>query len=204
MIRLQTNPSTIREPGDKLGTYHLADNPNLYEIQRSNNFEFIVTDIDGILRAGMQGDETYARINNAQEVLRMSVDSAFVPHFTQSTISVRRGNNELKFAGIPSFSSGQLTLNDYIGADTKAVLMAWQHLSYDVYTEKVGLVEDYKKDCYLVEYSPDYQMVRRWILHGCWISNLNEGDFSAQSNGTHQIQVTIEYDRAELDTSEEI
>lgn len=204
MIRLKTNPSTIREQGDKLGTYHLADNPNLYEIQRSNNFEFIVTDIDGILRAGMQGDETYARINNAQEVLRLSVDSAFVPHFTQNAISVRRGNNELKFAGIPTFGNGQLTLNDYIGADTKAVLMAWQHLSYDVYTEKVGLVQDYKKDCYLVEYSPDYQMVRRWILHGCWISGINENDFSAGSNDTHQVQVTIEYDRAELDTSEEI
>ena len=204
MIRLQTNPSTIREQGDKLGTYHLADNPNLYEIQRSNNFEFIVTDIDGILRAGMQGDETYARIMNAQEVLRMSVDSAFVPHFTQNTISVRRGNNELKFAGIPSFQSGSITLNDYIGADTKAVLMAWQHLSYDVYTEKVGLVEDYKKDCYLVEYSPDYQMVRRWILHGCWVSGISESEYNASSNDRHQLTVTIEYDRAELDVSEEI
>ena len=204
MIRLKTNPSTIREQGDKLGTYHLADNPNLYEIQRSNNFEFIVTDIDGIMRAGMQGDETYARINNAQEVLRLSVSSAFVPHFTQNAISVRRGNNEIKFDGTPTFGNGQITLNDYIGADTKAVLMAWQHLSYDVYTEKVGLVQDYKKDCYLVEYSPDYQMVRRWILHGCWISNIGEGDFASDNNQLHQINVTIEYDRAELDTSEEI
>lgn len=204
MIRLQTNPSTIREQGDKLGTYHLADNPNLYEIQRSNNFEFIVTDIDGIMRAGMQGDETYAYINNAQEVIRLSVQSAFVPHFTQNVIPVRRGNNELKFAGIPSFQSGTLTINDYIGADTKAVLMAWQHLSYDVYTEKVGLVQDYKKDCYLVEYSPDYQMVRRWIMHGCWISGISESEFNNEANDKHQLTVTIEYDRAEIDTSEEI
>lgn len=204
MIRLKTNPSTIREQGDKLGTYHLADNPNLYEIQRSNNYEFIVTDIDGILRAGMQGDETYARIMNAQEVLRISVQSASVPHFTQQPISVRRGNNELKFAGTPTFGSGTIVVNDYIGADTKAVIMAWQHLSYDVYTEKVGLVQDYKKDCYLVEYSPDYQMVRRWILHGCWISGINENDFNNNGNEAHQLTVTIEYDRAELDTSEEI
>ena len=40
------------------GAYVLADNPNLYEIQRTNNFEFIVTDIDNIARAGAGGTET--------------------------------------------------------------------------------------------------------------------------------------------------
>ena len=66
--------STINDsstPGTPIGTYHLANNTNIYEIQRTNNFEFIVTDIDGILRAGSDSS-TYA---NAQEVIRMSVVS---------------------------------------------------------------------------------------------------------------------------------
>ena len=37
---------------ENMGTYHLADNPQLYEPARSNNFEFIVMDIDELLRAG--------------------------------------------------------------------------------------------------------------------------------------------------------
>ncbi len=184
------------------GTYVLADNPNLYEIQRENNFEFVVTDIDNILRAGAIGDEANARIVNAQEVLRVSVVSAPIPHFSQNAIEIRRGNSVVKAAGVPTFNAGTLTVNDYIGADTKAVRMAWQNLSYNVKTEKVGLMSDYKKDAYLIEYTPDYQQVRKWRLHGCWISSLSESDYNQENNGKHSISATIEYDRAEIDMSE--
>lgn len=186
----------------KIGTYHLQDNPQLYEIQRSNNFEFVVTDIDGILRPGTIGTEQKARFENAQEIIRMSVDTCTIPHYSQNPIEVRRGNSSFKFAGVPQFTSGQVTCNDYIGADTKVILLAWQNLSYNVYTEKVGLVSEYKKDCYLIEYDPSYNKVRQWILHGCWIKGMSETDFNSSGNDKHKITVQIEYDRAELDTSE--
>lgn len=204
MIRLKTNPSIIHEQGDKIGTYHIADNPNLYEPQRSNNFEFVVTDINNILRAGMLGNEKNARIPNAQEVLRISCASATVPHFEQTVLTVRRGNSEIKFAGIPSFPAGQIVLNDWIGVGAKDALMAWQNQAYDVRTEKVGLVQDYKKDCILIDYSPDYQIVRKWNLRGCWINNLSETDRSSDGNEIVKITATIQYDKAELDTSEEL
>lgn len=207
MIRLNgvDKPSTIDQISQiSHGAYVLADNPNLYEISRTNNFEFIVTDLDNLLRAGAAGTENLAVIDNAQEVLRVSVSSSSVPHFTQEVITVRRGNSVQKFAGTPSFNEGSLVLNDYIGADTKAVLMAWQNLSYNVRTEKVGLVTDYKKDCYLVEYTPDYQEVRRWRLHGCWVSSLSEPEYNHDSNDKHTISATIQYDRAEIDMSDTI
>lgn len=194
--------STINDgstPGTPIGTYHLANNPNIYEIARTNNFEFIVTDIDGILKAG-SSNVSYA---NAQEVIRMSVISCPIPHFSQEAIQVKRGNTTLKYAGVPSFSAGTIKLNDYIGADTAGVLEAWQNLSYNVKTEKVGLASDYKKDCYLIEYSPDYQAVRKWILRGCWVSGLSESDMDNENNNKKEISATIEYDRAELDISGE-
>lgn len=104
----------------QIGSYHLADNPDMYEIQRDNNFEFIVTDINGIVRA----DDEESTIDNAQEVLRFSVVSAPVPFFTQGVIEIRRGNSVMKAAGAPTFDSGSLTVNDYIGADTKSALVA--------------------------------------------------------------------------------
>lgn len=202
MIRINGTDynSTINDsstPGTPIGTYHLANNPNIYEIQRTNNFEFIVSDIDGILRAGSES-ATYA---NAQEVIRMSVISCPIPHFKQGVIPVQRGNTTLKYAGVPTFDAGTLQLNDYIGADTAGVLEAWQNLSYNVKTEKVGLASDYKKDCYLIEYSPDYQPVRRWIMRGCWVSGLSETGMSNEQNNKKEITATIEYDRAELDVS---
>lgn len=207
MIRINgtDRPSTLTQSsGAPTGTHHLAANTNLYEIQRTNNFEFIVTDINGIAKAGMVGGETNGKIGNAQEIIRMSVVSSTIPHFSQNAIEVKRGNNTMKFAGVPTFESGTLKLNDYIGAATKEVLMAWQNLSYNVVTEKVGLASDYKKDCYLVEYTPDYQKVRQWKMHGCWISKLSEGEYNHEQNDKKQIDVTIEYDRAEIDTSEVI
>ena len=107
-------------PNTQIGTYHLADNPQLFEIQRQNNFEFIVTDIDDIQRAGTIGTESNAKIKNAQEMLRLSVTKAFVPHFKQETVQVKRGNTTLKYAGVPSFDAGSLDFNDFIGADVKS------------------------------------------------------------------------------------
>lgn len=184
------------------GTYVLADNPNLYEPQRSNNFDFVVTGLDNILRAGVNGDEEGAVLVNAQETLRIAVSSAFVPHYTQEVLSIQRGNDTIKYAGKIGFDAGQLVINDYIGADTKAVLMAWQNLSGNVKTEKVGHASDYKKDAYLIEYTPDYTTVRRWVLKGCWISGLSEGEYSHESNDLRKVNATIQYDKAYIDTNE--
>lgn len=193
-------------PNTQIGTYHLADNPQLFEIQRQNNFEFIVTDIDDIQRAGTIGTESNSKIKNAQEMLRLSVTKAFVPHFKQETVSVKRGNTTLKYAGVPSFDAGSLDFNDFIGADVKSILMAWQNMSYNVDTEKVGALDvtPYKKNCYLIEYTPDYRKVRTWRLYGCWISALSEGEYSSDSGDKHQISCTIEYDRAQIDLTESI
>ena len=199
-INLQNvdRPSTLHEAGDRLGTYYLTDNPKYYEIQRSNNFVFYVS---GLSKAFNIANNKYAQ-DNADDVIKISVNRTTVPHFTQSTIQVKRGNNTMKFAGVPEFGSGSIDLNDYIGAGTKDVLLAWQNKSYDVRTEKVGLASDYKKDAYLLEYTPDYQLVRTWKLMGCWISGLSEGEYSHDSAEKHIISATIEYDKAWIDISD--
>ena len=179
------------------GTYHLADNPALYDPMRNNTFEFVVTGLDKLLRVGADGSEENAYITNAQEVLRLSVDSASIPMFTQEVIPVKRGNSTIKFAGTPSFASGSLVVNDWIGAASKSALMAWQNLSYNVKTDRVGNAADYKKDCWLIEYTPDYtKQVRQWQLKGCFISGLSEDAYSMSSDGKKTISATIEYDRA--------
>lgn len=179
------------------GTYHLADNPALYDPMRNNTFEFVVTGLDKLLRVGADGSEENAYITNAQEVLRLSVDSASIPMFTQEVIPVKRGNSTIKFAGTPSFASGSLVVNDWIGADSKSALMAWQNLSYNVKTDRVGNAADYKKDCWLIEYTPDFtKQVRQWQLKGCFISGLSEDAYSMSSDGKKTISATIEYDRA--------
>lgn len=190
--------STLHEQGDKLGTYYLTDNPQYYEIQRTNTFKFYVKGLSGMLSIP---NNEYAQ-TNAEDVLTISVNKAKVPHFTTSPITVKRGNNTIKFAGAPEFGAGEIELNDYIGAGTKDILLAWQAQVYDVRTEKVGLATDYKKDAYLLEYTPDFQLVRTWKLFGCWISGLSEGEYSHDSADKRSITATIEYDKAWIDMSD--
>ena len=201
-IQLKGTPvdSTVGTPSaDVMGTYLLANNPQIYEVQRNNNFMFYV---EGLSKKLGISYNKYAD-DNADDVIKISLSKAFVPHFKQSPITLKRGNNTMKFAGAPEFESGNIALDDFIGAGTKDVLMAWQNKSYNVRTEKVGLASDYKKDAWLLEYTPDYQLVRTWKLMGCWISGLTDDDYSHDSAEKHQITATIEYDKAWIDVDDD-
>ena len=196
-VRIQgaDQPSTLNvNNAVNQSAYHMADSPNLYEPQRSNNFEFIVSGLSTLVIPDGSGRTISAQ--NASDAIRLSVSSSSVPHFSQGVIEIQRGNNTVKYAGVPSFNAGTLVINDYIGLEAKMALEAWQNLSYNVRTQKVGLAGDYKKECSLVEYMPDYQPVRKWVLQGCWISELSEDNFSNEDNSKHTVTATIQYDRA--------
>lgn len=185
-----------------IGTYHMANNYDVYEVARTNNFEFVIPDTR-FLRAGA-APNSEAYISGAQEIIRMSVVSSSVPHFQIEPLTLRRGNSVMKYAGVPTFPEGTITLKDYIGADTKSVVMAWQAMAYNVMTEKVGSLDvtPYKQDCYLNEYTPDYRLIRSWKLRGCWVGTITENEFNNEQNEFKTITATLHYDSAIPDISE--
>lgn len=183
-----------------VGTYHLSDDPSSYEPARDGYFNFIVSDIDGILKPTVdpQGDISASdRISNAQEVIKLSVDSSAVPHFSLGQIDIKRGNSTVHYAGTPTFSDGSFTFTDYVGLKTKDVLMAWQALAYDVRNDLGGRAANYKKTCTLIEYTQDYQEVRSWTMVGCWIKDVSEDAYSKEGgDNIRKVTATIVYDRA--------
>lgn len=186
----------------RLGAYHLANNPELFEPQRKNNFELQVTGLDNL--ADIYNTEFDTKtIKNAAEVIRLSLAKGFVPSFAQSPIKIGYGNNDIKFAGKPEWNDGDFALNDYIGAATKEVMLAWQRLSYDPKTQKVGRAKDYKKVAYLVETAPDGEIVRTWKVLGCWIKDLKFDDYSMDESGKQQMTASISYDYAYPEVDED-
>lgn len=191
-----------------ISTYHLSGNPALYEPSRNNAFEFLLTGLAnsqalsrlfaaGVNRATASESDYIADTATVQDVIKLSVAEASVPHFDLDVIEIRRGNSTMKFAGTPSFSEGSLKCNDYVGARTKDILLAWQALAYDVEDDVVHLAGDYKFDCQLVEYSPDFsKIIRTWKIIGCWVKSLSEGSFSHETNDKRSIDVTFVFDRA--------
>ena len=191
---------------NSLSASHISTNLANYEAARSGFFSLIVDDIDNIIRASYTGDHAAAtksdKISKAQEILKLNVTQAPVPHFSIKKESYRRGNDVVNFAGVPEFSDGEITVDDVVGMDTKSILMAWQGLAYNVHTRKGGRMKDYKKQATLVEYTQDFEQVRSWKLYGCWISNITEDNFNKEQDGKRAIRATIVYDRAVMELPE--
>ena len=187
---------------NSLSAQHISTNLANYEAARTGFFSLIVDDIDNIVNAAFSGDPRNATANDkiarAQETLKLNVVKAPVPHFSLKPEEFRRGNDVVKFAGVPTFDAGDITVDDVVGMDTKSILMAWQALAYNVYTRKGGRMKDYKKNATLIEYTQDFEQIRSWTLYGCWISKISEGEFDKENDGKRQISATIEYDRAEM------
>ena len=187
---------------NSLSAQHISTNLANYEAARTGFFSLIVDDIDNIVSAAFSGDRAAATDNDqfarAQETLKLNVIKAPVPHFTLQPLEYKRGNDTVKFAGVPEFQTGSITVDDVVGLDTKSILMAWQALAYNVYTRKGGRMKDYKKNATLIEYTQDFEQVRSWTLYGCWISGISEGEVDKENDGKRQITADIQYDRAEM------
>ncbi len=187
---------------NSLSAQHISTNLANYEAARTGFFSLIVDDIDNIVNAAYSGDPKEAtdndKIARAQEVLKLNVVSAPVPHFSIKKLTYTRGNDQVHFAGVPEFNSGDIKVDDIVGLDTKSILMAWQALAYNVYTRKGGRMKDYKKNATLVEYTQDFEQVRSWTLYGCFITDIKEGDFDKENDDKRQITASISYDRAEM------
>lgn len=194
---------------DQLGTYHIANHPELYTPARSNNFVFMFTfpnTMTKLLKSGVSRKtatpDDYIATSFIQETLMLSVNESAVPHYQQNVVNLKRGNGEIKFAGAVTYPSGSFKFNDFIGADTKACLLAIRRLSFDQETETIPTVMNTGDPNYkavggtLLEYSPDHRLIRYWDYYGVWINELSEGAYSSEDDGKREITATIQYDRA--------
>lgn len=196
---------------NSLNTLHIANQKNIafYEAARNSFFVFYVdpNELTNLYAPDFNPDTGEASIDDgtlfngaaASEALRLNVTKASVPNFTVGVHEYRRGNDVVKFAGVPTYKDGSITVDDVVGMRTKDLLYAWQYLAYNPRTRKGGRMKDYKKTCTLIEYTQDYEQIRTWTLYGCFITGIDEGEFDRTSDDKRQLTVAISYDRAEMD-----
>lgn len=189
------------------GARHITEHLEDYEVARSGFFQLEIDAFtDGgnsyLVRPDWGGDEADKAnnlITNGSDVIRLSVDSTTVPHFQVSDIAIERGNTIVHFAGKPSWNGGRIVCKDFVGMHTKEVLMAWQRLTYDPITDRGGVAIKYKRNCFLTEYTQDFQPIRKWQIIGMFPTNVDEGDFD-RTKGEEARSITVDfvYDRAYL------
>lgn len=188
----------------EFGISHLSAYKDIYEPMRDNVFEFLVdfsnTELVKQGTSYLTDGNSIIDSNKAQEVLRFSVNKVDIPNYTQSVIEIKRGNMTMKAAGTMSFDEGSIEIIDYVGADSKSVLMAWQKLSGDPETEQVGRMSNYKKEATLLEYNSDFsKLVRYWKIQGAWVSKVSDGGVSNEGGDSKRVMTgTIVFDKAIL------
>jgi len=200
----------IETTQEGLSTYHLGTTHRSYQPAKGNFFEFVLEDFGDLLRPGVSPRTAQESdyIQNGQEVIRLTVSKAGIPHFTLNDIQVKKGNSIVHYAGTPTFNETSIVVDDMIGAESKAVLEAWQNRAYMVSTDKGGRAYDYKladgtdvkgykRNATLIEYTSDHVEVRSWVLHGCWVSELSEDDYDKTNDDLRQVTAKIVYDYAE-------
>ena len=186
------------------GAYHISNNTVEYNPQRKNNFTLIVNGLGDLPRQysvdqsmGDLGDVDIIR--NGQEQIALALISCTVPTITQNPIEINRGNSTIKFAGKPSFNTLNIEAYDYIGSDVKDTLLAWQYQCYNNRYDYVGSAWDYKKDCQLLQLTPDGTLVRYWDIKGAWLQSVTPGDFNMGSGDEAQtVQAELVYDWATM------
>jgi len=175
----------------KLGAYHMIGQDD-WEPQRTNNFEIQFPNLGQLFSI----DQGLALPGNASDLLTLSVKSVTYPGTEIGKLTVSYGNNSINFAGKPSYDDVTIVVNDFIGIQTERILMGWSRLVYDPKTEIVGWASQYKRDGYLLEFSPDGKVVRRTQLRGCFPGNVSPGDFDNDDNSIRQISATFYCDVA--------
>lgn len=176
--------------------FHLASNPEAYQPVRNNNFRFIADFSQINLFGDTRNANTKFDPNTAQQVIDFSVISFDVPTFSQEELPISRGNSKIYFAGVPTFENKTLRINDFIGADGKSILRAWQACSYDVHTDTIPSSTKYKINAKVFEYTSDGRAIREWTLYGCWVTGIQEDGWDNTNGSVKTCSATIRYDKA--------
>ena len=176
-----------------LGTSYMLQNKADFEPGRTSDFILKIKfkrdlyDMDGNLVMGAE---------EASEALALSLRNYNGPEMSLSTIEIRTGNGQMKYAGAPSIGDSSIAFTDYIGQKTEQILLAWYSMAHNVQNDKIGFKEYYGQDGILYKWAPNGTRQISWKLLGCWINTFSLGSFDRSNPDQRQISTNIIYDKA--------
>ena len=148
--------------------------PNTYEPLRKNRFLF--------------------RFPSDLGIQEWTVESGARPQIEQHATEIQFMNSSMWVLGRYTWQTMQITFRDPIGPSTSQALMEWVRLCSESVTGRQGYAAGYKRDVELEMLDPTGVVVQKWILKGCFPSNVNFGDLSYSQDDLATITCTIRPD----------
>nr|CAI9751262.1 hypothetical protein DGKKSRWO_DGKKSRWO_CDS_0002 [uncultured phage]CAI9752089.1 hypothetical protein CVNMHQAP_CVNMHQAP_CDS_0002 [uncultured phage] len=163
---------------------------------------------------------SYAQaLADINEILNVSMQSVNSPTKSIASIAIDFFNTQIKYAGKPTYSDANMTINTLIGLGSKNILSAWADICLDDNTLKGGwartdidkiktlnlkTISDsellryigYKVDGVLLECARDGTVLNQWSYIGMWVSRFTPGNYTmAGANTPSQVSATITVDQ---------
>jgi hypothetical protein len=104
-------------------------------------------------------------------------------------------NTSTYVAGRFTWEEIKVTFKDPIGPSASQALMEWFRLHAESVTGRMGYAAGYKKNVELEMLDPTGVVVEKWILEGCFLTNLNFGDLNYSQDELATIDASLRMDR---------
>lgn len=148
--------------------------PNTYEPLRKNRFVF--------------------RFPADLGIQEWTVESGKRPSLNQNAVEIQFLNTSTWVLGRYTWQEMQLTFRDPIGPSTSQAIMEWVRLGSESVTGRQGYAAGYKRDVELEMLDPSGAVVQKWILKGCFLTNVDFGDLSYGQDELSTISATLRPD----------
>ena len=126
------------------------------------------------------------------------VESAKRPSIEITSTEIPFINTSTYVAGTFKWSPIDVSFRDPIGPSAAQALMEWVRLHAESVTGRMGYAAGYKKNVDIEMLDPTGVVVEKWILEGCFLTNVGFGELSYGEGGIAKITATLRMDRCIL------
>ena len=123
------------------------------------------------------------------------VESANRPSITINSTEIAFLNTSTYVAGRFTWTTIPVVFRDPIGPSAAQALMEWVRLHAESVTGRMGYAAGYKKNVDLEMLDPTGVVVEKWILEGCFLTNLNFGELNYSQDELATIDASLRMDR---------
>jgi hypothetical protein len=127
------------------------------------------------------------------------IKAASRPSINFETVVLDHINIKRKLQGKGEWQDIQITLYDPIVPSAAQAVMEWVRLGHESITGRRGYADFYKKDLDFYMLGPVGDKVEQWKLKGAFLTTVNFGDTSFDSNDPATIELGLAYDYAILE-----
>jgi hypothetical protein len=126
------------------------------------------------------------------------VESTNRPKIEINSVPIPFLNTETYVAGIFKWGTISVTFRDPIGPSAAQALMEWVRLHAESVTGRMGYAAGYKKNVDLEMLDPTGVVVEKWILEGCFLTDVDFQGLGYGDDKLATIQATLRPDRCIL------